>query len=77
MALNFLSIFREANAISLSDDSVKIILDKAGNLKLEALNNALSESKSSNESTYASWVRHFDIGRGRGGDIEFETIVLY
>lgn len=77
MALTCLSIFREVNAINFSDDSAKIILDKVGNLKLEALDDALSGSKSLNRSAYDSWVTHFDIGRGRGSGIEFEAMLSY
>lgn len=47
------------------------------NKELEALNNFLSESKSSNKSTYAQWVSHFDIGMGMGNRIEFEALLSY
>lgn len=72
-ALTCLSIFAEVNTII--DDSGKIALDKADNKKLEVLNNALFESRSSNKSTYPSWVRNFDIGRGRGCEIEFKAML--
>lgn len=61
----------------LSDDSCKIVLDKADNRKLEVLNNALSALKSSNKSTYALWARMFDTGVGRDIEIEFEAILSY
>lgn len=43
---------------------------------MESLNKALSESKSFNESTYASWVRHFVIGVAIC-DLEFEGMLAY
>lgn len=64
-------------AYNLHVDSRKILLDKTNNQKLEALNKALSESKSLNMSTYASWVRPFDIGMRKGREIEFKAILSY
>lgn len=76
VAPTFLPVFGEVKIINLFGNSGKIILNKEDNQKLEALN-ALSESKSSNKSTHASWVRHFSIGMGTGSGIEFEAMLLY
>lgn len=54
-------------------NAIKINLDNADNQKLEAL--ILFGAKPSNKSTYALWVRHFDIGRGKGSEIEFEAML--
>lgn len=61
-------MFGDANAI-------KIVLERVEGQKLEAPNNALSRSNSSNKGTYASWIRHFDIGRGRDCEIELEAML--
>lgn len=55
-------------------NAIKVILDEMDNKKLEAPNNAPSESNSLNKSTYASWIRHFDIG---SSEIELEAMLLY
>lgn len=64
-------MFGVVNAIKIPADFKEIALDKINNEKLESLNSAILESKSSNKSTYASWITHFDIGMGMGSEIEF------
>lgn len=63
--------------IKLPEVSEEIALNEIDKKKLEALNNALPDSKSSNESTYASRARHFIIRMGAGSDIEFESMFPY
>lgn len=77
MVLTCLPVFGEVNTIKLPKDSMEITLDEADKKKLKALNKALSESKSSNKSMYASWARHFIVGMGVGSDINFEAILAY
>lgn len=45
MALTCLPMFRGVKAIKLLADSITIVIDKADNKKLKALNEALLESK--------------------------------
>lgn len=61
VALTCLLMFGEVKAIKIPRDYEEIVLEDTDKMKLEALNKSLSESKSSNKRTYASWVRHFDI----------------
>lgn len=70
-------VFKEVRIIKLHGDSQEGILDEADKKKLEALNKAFPESKSSNNSTYAWSARHFIIGMGAGSDIEFEAMPPY
>lgn len=77
MALTCLHMFRKVKEIKLPKEFEEIALDETDNKKLEPLNKALSKSKSSNKSTYASWARHFDIRMGMGSDIEFEAMLAY
>lgn len=51
VALTCLVMFGEVKAIKLFEDSNEVALDEMDKKKLEALNKALSESKSSNKST--------------------------
>lgn len=57
-------MFGEVKTIKLPGDSDGIAFDKADSKILETSNNTLSKSKSSNKSTYTSWIRHFDIRIG-------------
>lgn len=59
MALTCLLVFGEMKTIKLPGNPTKIALDEADKKKLEGLNKALSQSKSSKKSTYTSWARHF------------------
>lgn len=61
VALTWLPMFGEVKVIEIPRDSEEIVLDDTDKKKLEALKKALSESKSSNKSMYASRVRHFNI----------------
>lgn len=54
----------------MPDDAEEVALDKEDKRKLEALNKVLSESKTSNQSTYS-------FGTGAGPDIEFEITLSY
>lgn len=75
VALIGLPVFEEATTIKLPKSHEEVAVDEAGKRKLEALNKALSDSKSSNKSTYASWVRHFIINAGSGSNVGFETML--
>lgn len=55
MALSCLPMLGELKAIKLLRE---VALNKTDIEKLEGLNKALSEVKSSNKSMYASWVRN-------------------
>lgn len=55
MALSCLPMLGELKAIKLLRE---VALNKTDIEKLEGLNKALSEAKSSNKSMYASWVRN-------------------
>lgn len=77
MALIDLPVFGEVRTIKLPGDVVEVALDEAGKRKLEALNRALSVSKSSNKSTYTSWDRHSIFSVGEGSDVEFKAMLSY
>lgn len=64
MVLIGLSMFGDVRTIKLPDDVEEVALDEEGKRKLEALNKALSESNSTNKSTYFSCVRYFFYGVG-------------
>lgn len=59
-------IFGEARNNKLSKDAEEVALDEVGKRKLEAFNKALSNSKSSNKRTYASWTKHYIFGAEQG-----------
>lgn len=56
---------------------MEVELDVVGKRKLEQLNSALSNSKSSNKSTVALWARHVIFGASLWSDVEFEAMLLY
>lgn len=62
-ALTYLPMFGDTNAIYIT-------LDETDKKKLEALNNAYSGSKTSNKSTYTSWFRYFEIGKGQNSEVQ-------
>lgn len=61
----------------LPEETDEITLDAEGEKKLEALNNALTYSKSKNKSTYSSWIKFFMHGAGARSSIELEPILAY
>lgn len=65
MALTCLPVFGEVKTTK-HPDLEDIALNEADKKKLEALSNELSDSKSYNKSTYASWARHSLSEWGRG-----------
>lgn len=76
VALTCLPMFEEVKAIKLPGDSKEIAPNETDKKKLEVLNNALSESKSSNNSQYGSWIKHFENRMGMASKIEFEAVYL-
>lgn len=56
---------------------MEVALDEEGQRKLEVLNKALLDSKSSNKSTHSSWARCFTFVAGVGSDIESEAMLSY
>lgn len=77
VVLTGLPFFGETRTKILPEDTTEVILDEEGKRKLEALNKVLSDSKSSNKSTYTSWAMHFTFGAGVGSDVEFEAMLAY
>lgn len=71
-----LPLFGKVRITKLPDDVEEVGLDEEGKIKLEALNKALSDSKTSNNSSYASWVGILLMARV-GSDIEFEAMLSY
>lgn len=71
-----MSDFGEVKTTKLPEGVVKVALDEAGKIKLEALNKAPSDSKSSNKSRNTSWVRHFIFGIEEGSGVWGHVILL-
>lgn len=67
VALTYTPMFGEASAVTYLMTLVKPFFTKK-----TTKNNALSESISSNKTTYASWVRHFDIGIRRAAKLNLK-----
>lgn len=57
--------------------TIGILLDEKDVKKLEFLSKAYSESKASNESTYATWLRYFNIGKGQNNEYQLEVMLAY
>lgn len=74
-----LPLFGEAKTIKLPNDYEEVALVGEGERILEALNKALSESKTSHKSIYPSWVRYFthSLKAGARRDIEFKAMPVY
>lgn len=77
VVLTGLPIFRETRAIKLPEETDEITLGAEGEKKLEALNNALTYSKSKNKSTYSSWIKFFMYRAGARSRIKLEPILAY
>lgn len=63
-ALIGLPVSEEVKTIKLHEDNEKVAMDEARKKKLEALNKALSDSTSSNKSTYAHGGDTLSLARG-------------
>lgn len=51
---------------------INVTFDETDKKKFEASNNAYSGSSTSNKSTYASWLRYFEIGKEENSKVELD-----
>lgn len=75
IVLTGLALVGEVRTIKLPNNSEEIASDGEGERKLEAMNNALSESKIKSKSSYSTWVRYFMYGACVKSYIEFEAML--